>query len=244
MAEFLATRWDIDAEAYREALNRALALFSKKNRDYGGSWRLMRVTSLIDRMKTKLARVDQLESSTAAVLEAQQETALDMINEAVFLYIALVLRDGDGTKTLEQLAQERQRQINYLQKQVETHMITVQDAAKALSDYDKCHPGAVDAWDTWAYAEESPTNVHVAVTNNTPWVNPPLGGGTPTITLPEPAPAPSPSSNGNNGSSGTGSRPAPTASATKTHGAGATTQQRPGTGQTNPVPVPGVGDRG
>lgn len=76
-------QWDCVAAEARETVEH-------KDADYGASWRLMRVTSLLDRIRTKLERVDQLLTQPehkGRVEESVEDSLLDMVNESIFAVI-------------------------------------------------------------------------------------------------------------------------------------------------------------
>lgn len=75
------------AALWDEIVLRARDLMERKDADDGASWRLMRVTSLLDRMRTKLERVERLLTAPeqrGAVAESIEDSLTDIINEAVF----------------------------------------------------------------------------------------------------------------------------------------------------------------
>lgn len=78
--------------AHKSVQQMAHLLMLRKNFDYGDSWRLMRTTSFVDRMKTRLARIDQLltleqAGRKATCADGILAELLDIQNEAIFAYI-------------------------------------------------------------------------------------------------------------------------------------------------------------
>ena len=83
-----------EAEAvsnYSKIFNEAFDLMSNKNHDYGEAWRDMRVSSLVDFMMVKIARIKKIEDNQGKTLisEGIDANYYDMLNYAVFSLIHL-----------------------------------------------------------------------------------------------------------------------------------------------------------
>jgi hypothetical protein len=74
---------------YDQILSECRTLLAAKNADYGDSWRIMRFTSLIDQIKVKIARIDQLcsEGHEAQVSEGVDSEIRDILNYAALSLI-------------------------------------------------------------------------------------------------------------------------------------------------------------
>ena len=80
----MAESYDIQAEA-------ALQLMLRKNHDYDEAWRLMRVSSYVDFILTKVFRTKQIEEHDGETLVSEGIDAnyMDMLNYAIFALIKL-----------------------------------------------------------------------------------------------------------------------------------------------------------
>lgn len=89
---------------YDEVLARARAVFAAKNRDYGDSWRLLRVKSITDQIWVKVRRIRQLEEMPDApqVPEGVETEYLDILNYCVMALIKLA-EGGDDIESVERL---------------------------------------------------------------------------------------------------------------------------------------------
>jgi len=76
---------------YEKNISETLALFMKKNHDYGEAWREMRVSSITDIILMKLLRVKQIEDNLGKtrISEGIDANYQDMINYSVFALIKL-----------------------------------------------------------------------------------------------------------------------------------------------------------
>ena len=79
------------AEAYDKQVEAALQLVLRKNHDYDEAWRLMRVSSYVDFILTKVFRTKQIEEheGNTLVSEGIDANYLDMLNYAIFAIIKL-----------------------------------------------------------------------------------------------------------------------------------------------------------
>lgn len=76
---------------YDEVIDRARSVFVAKNRDYGDSWRLLRLKSITDQIYIKVRRIRQLEEMPDAqkVPEGVEIEYLDILNYCVMALIKL-----------------------------------------------------------------------------------------------------------------------------------------------------------
>jgi hypothetical protein len=93
---------------YDEVLARARAVFAAKNRDYGDSWRLLRVKSITDQIWVKVRRIRQLEEMPDApqVPEGVETEYLDILNYCVMALIKLA-EGGDDIESVERLLSQQ-----------------------------------------------------------------------------------------------------------------------------------------
>lgn len=85
------------AEAYDKQVEAALQLMLRKNHDYDEAWRLMRVSSYVDFILTKVFRTKQIEEheGNTLVSEGIDANYLDMLNYAIFAIIKLEVEKSD-----------------------------------------------------------------------------------------------------------------------------------------------------
>ncbi len=85
------------AEAYDKQVEAALQLMLRKNHDYDEAWRLMRVSSYVDFILTKVFRTKQIEEheGNTLVSEGIDANYLDMLNYAIFAIIKLVVEKSE-----------------------------------------------------------------------------------------------------------------------------------------------------
>ena len=76
---------------YDEVIGRARSVFVAKNRDYGDSWRLLRLKSITDQIYVKVRRIRQLEEMPDAqkVPEGDETEYLDILNYCAMALIKL-----------------------------------------------------------------------------------------------------------------------------------------------------------
>lgn len=85
------------AEAYDKQVEAALQLMLRKNHDYDEAWRLMRVSSYVDFILTKVFRTKQIEEheGNTLVSEGIDANYLDMLNYAIFAIIKLEVEKSE-----------------------------------------------------------------------------------------------------------------------------------------------------
>ena len=85
------------AEAYDKQVEAALQLMLRKNHDYEEAWRLMRVSSYVDFILTKVFRTKQIEEheGNTLVSEGIDANYLDMLNYAIFAIIKLEVEKSE-----------------------------------------------------------------------------------------------------------------------------------------------------
>lgn len=85
------------AEAYDKQVEAALQLMLRKNHDYDEAWRLMRVSSYVDFILTKVFRTKQIEEHEGNTLVSEGIDAhyLDMLNYAIFAIIKLEVEKSE-----------------------------------------------------------------------------------------------------------------------------------------------------
>lgn len=85
------------AEAYNKQVEAALQLMLRKNHDYDEAWRLMRVSSYVDFILTKVFRTKQIEEheGNTLVSEGIDANYLDMLNYAIFAIIKLEVEKSE-----------------------------------------------------------------------------------------------------------------------------------------------------
>lgn len=85
------------AEAYDKQVEAALQLMLRKNHDYDEAWRLMRVSSYVDFILTKVFRTKQIEEheGNTLVSEGVDANYLDMLNYAIFAIIKLEVEKSE-----------------------------------------------------------------------------------------------------------------------------------------------------
>ena len=85
------------AEAYDKQVEAALQLMLRKNHDYDEAWRLMRVSSYVDFILTKVFRTKQIEEheGNTLVSEGIDANYWDMLNYAIFAIIKLEVEKSE-----------------------------------------------------------------------------------------------------------------------------------------------------
>ena len=85
------------AEVYDKQVKAALQLMLRKNHDYDEAWRLMRVSSYVDFILTKVFRTKQIEEheGNTLVSEGIDANYLDMLNYAIFAIIKLEVEKSE-----------------------------------------------------------------------------------------------------------------------------------------------------
>lgn len=85
------------AEAYDKQVEAALQLMLRKNHDYDEAWRLMRMSSYVDFILTKVFRTKQIEEheGNTLVSEGIDANYLDILNYAIFAIIKLEVEKSE-----------------------------------------------------------------------------------------------------------------------------------------------------
>ena len=85
------------AEAFDKQVEAELQLMLRKNHDYDEAWRLMRVSSYVDFILTKVFRTKQIEEheGNTLVSEGIDANYLDMLNYAIFAIIKLEVEKSE-----------------------------------------------------------------------------------------------------------------------------------------------------
>jgi hypothetical protein len=86
--------WSDTVQGYDAVVADARNLMIQKNHDYGDSWRLVRLTSLTDKIYVKVLRIKQLEDLAASgksplVSEGIESEYRDILNYAAFSLIKM-----------------------------------------------------------------------------------------------------------------------------------------------------------
>lgn len=83
--------------SYQNEINQTRKLMELKNSDYGEAWRKMRVSSIVDLMLMKIARLKQIEDNKGVVIASEGVRAnyMDILNYAVF---CLIRSEENATK--------------------------------------------------------------------------------------------------------------------------------------------------
>jgi hypothetical protein len=86
---------------YDEIISKCKSIFEKKNHDYGPSWRIMRVSSIIDQIFIKATRIRTLEEKgTQMIAEGVESEWMGIINYCIMALIQLNKED-EGKNILE-----------------------------------------------------------------------------------------------------------------------------------------------
>jgi hypothetical protein len=83
---------------YQEQISRCRDLFVKKNQDYGTSWRILRITSLVDQVYIKAQRIRSIEEKQQQKIEDTIESEfVGIINYCIIALIQMELGE-DGSE--------------------------------------------------------------------------------------------------------------------------------------------------
>ena len=75
---------------YRQVISYCKALFDKKNKDYGTSWRILRLSSLTDQIFIKAQRIRSLQTNTIQkVDEGQESEFIGIVNYSLMALIQI-----------------------------------------------------------------------------------------------------------------------------------------------------------
>lgn len=87
------------SEEYRQVINVCKDLFIKKTKDYGASWRIMRLPSITDQIFIKAQRIRSIqEKGKQKVEDPVQDDFIGIINYCI---MALIQTQLNGTKEIE-----------------------------------------------------------------------------------------------------------------------------------------------
>jgi hypothetical protein len=82
---------------YNEVVSSCLELFSKKTKDYGTSWRAMRLPSITDQIYIKIQRIRSIqEKGKQMINEPIEDEFIAIINYSVIALIQLEVFDREG----------------------------------------------------------------------------------------------------------------------------------------------------
>ncbi|TBH74814.1 DUF1599 domain-containing protein [Aquirufa nivalisilvae] len=100
---------------YRQVISHCKALFDKKNKDYGTSWRILRLPSLTDQIFIKAQRIRSIqEKGEQKIQDGIEGEFIGIINYCI---IALIQKSLENSEQMEFSADELSRFYDY---QVET----------------------------------------------------------------------------------------------------------------------------
>lgn len=84
------------SQQYDEVIAKCTDIFSKKTKDYGTAWRILRTSSLTDQIFIKANRIRTLqETGTSKVDEGIEPEFIGIINYCIMAIIQLELKDDD-----------------------------------------------------------------------------------------------------------------------------------------------------
>ncbi len=88
---------DKTIQQYKEAVNKARNLFEKKTKDYGTSWRILRLPSLTDQIFIKAQRIRTIDIKGAQMIDDDMESEfIGILNYSIISLIQLELNDDSG----------------------------------------------------------------------------------------------------------------------------------------------------
>jgi hypothetical protein len=97
---------------YRTIIEGCKDIFSKKNQDYGPSWRILRVSSITDQIFIKAQRIRTIqEKGFARVAEGEVPEFIGIINYCVMALIQIELGADKSSLTAVELTQKYDEQI-------------------------------------------------------------------------------------------------------------------------------------
>lgn len=99
---------------YRQVIAFCKALFDKKNKDYGTSWRILRLPSLTDQIFIKAQRIRSIQEKGQQKIEDGIEGEfIGIINYCIIALIQKLLENSDQTEfTNQELSQLYDEQVN------------------------------------------------------------------------------------------------------------------------------------
>lgn len=88
---------DKTIQQYQEAVSKARNLFEKKTKDYGTSWRILRLPSLTDQIFIKAQRIRTIDIKGAQMIDDDMESEfIGILNYSIIALIQLELNDDSG----------------------------------------------------------------------------------------------------------------------------------------------------
>ena len=91
-------------QEYNEQIARCRELFVKKNKDYGASWRIFRISSLVDQIFIKAQRIRSIEEKQSQKIEDTIESEyIGIINYCIISLIQLDLGETFDDETNDKL---------------------------------------------------------------------------------------------------------------------------------------------
>ncbi|TDB64527.1 DUF1599 domain-containing protein [Arundinibacter roseus] len=97
---------------YQEIIQHCQELFSRKNRDYGTSWRILRLPSLTDQIFIKAQRIRTIQDKgTQKVQDGMTDEFVGIINYSVMALIQIALENTNQSIENDQLTQLYEDQI-------------------------------------------------------------------------------------------------------------------------------------
>lgn len=104
---------------YREAMGRCRDLFTKKMRDYGTAWRILRVPSLADQIFIKAKRIRTIEEKgVQAVSDSIETEYIGIVNYSLMALIQLELEESEELEVEEAFIME-----NFNRKAMDTEIL-------------------------------------------------------------------------------------------------------------------------
>ena len=89
-------RYEEAMKLFDDVINDLKILYSKKNHDYGDSWKLLRQTSIVDLILMKIFRLINIENNKGKLIASENIDTIyeDIINYSIF---AIILGDEENT---------------------------------------------------------------------------------------------------------------------------------------------------
>ena len=79
-------------EQYHKIISKSRKIFINKNSDYGSSWRVLRIISLIDQINIKAQRIRNLQNNISNKIDEDQTAEFyGIINYSIIHYLHLEL---------------------------------------------------------------------------------------------------------------------------------------------------------
>ncbi len=104
-------------QEYQEAITKARVLFTAKTKDYGTSWRILRLPSLTDQIFIKAQRIRTIDlKGTQKINDSVESEFIGILNYAIISLIQIELNDDSGKEIPFELA------ISLYNKKVEEAM--------------------------------------------------------------------------------------------------------------------------